>query len=112
MPVCNPVMMSVAASGTGLKPLAFHVATMLSSPAHVNILVFFRPSTFETGFFVKKNTQPPCPQDSSTKPFASSRWRSTGSSFSSTAYSSGYDVKNMGTLKMLNAGRSTRARRW
>src|SRR5262245_59884130 len=95
-------MMSVAASGTGLKPFDFHTATIWSSPVHVNIFVCRSPSTVSTGAFVKKYTQPPWPHDSSMKPFASSRCLSTGSSLSSVANSSGYEVKNMGTLKTLN----------
>jgi len=54
MPVCRPVMMSVAASGTGWKPNCFHSATIWSSPAHTNILVRRRPSTVLTGCLVKK----------------------------------------------------------
>jgi len=47
-------MMSVAASGTGLKPFCFHICTIWSSPAHVNIFVRFKPSSDSTGFLVKK----------------------------------------------------------
>ena len=54
MPVCSPVMMSVAASGTGWKPNCFQSATIWSSPAHTNIFVLRRPSTELTGCLVKK----------------------------------------------------------
>src|SRR5439155_26979538 len=97
-------MMSVVASGTGLKPFDLHTVTILSSPAHVNIFVCRRPSTVSIGALVKKYTQPPCPHDNRMKPLASRRCFSNGSSLSSVANSSGYDVKNMGTLNTLNEG--------
>ena len=83
--VCRPVMMSVAASGTTLKPFAFQMTAILSSPAQMNILVLRRPSTDSTGCLVKKYTQPPWPHDSSTKPFSSRRCLSVGSSLLSVA---------------------------
>src|SRR5215471_6228520 len=103
MPVVSPVMMSVIAIARGSKPFDLNHCTMRSLPADVHSFAFFSSLTVLTGFFVKICVQPPLPQLTSTKPFASSRLASVGVSAAVTAFSSSYESKKNGTSKTLNA---------
>src|SRR5712692_1622436 len=103
IPVVRPVSTSVMAIARGWKPFALYHCVMRSSPAVVHSLRPLRSATVRTGRFENTCSQPPCPQLSSTNPFASTRCLRTGVSFSTTAFSSSYDSKKNGMLKTLNA---------
>ena len=83
-PVCRPVASSVDGSGTGLKPADFQISTASVSPAQVKSFRPRRSSGVATGFWVKKCTQPPSAQFSTTKPLASRPASSCGRIFSRT----------------------------
>src|SRR6266851_10021826 len=103
MPVVRPVSTSAMGIARGWKPFVLYHCVMRSSPAVVHSLRPLRSATVRTGRFENTCSQPPCPQLSSTNPFASARCLRTGVSFSTTAFSSSYDSKKNGMLKTLNA---------
>ncbi len=70
-PVCSPLRMSVAASGTGRKPFACHSSSASLSPAQVNSFICLKSSGLAAGLRVKKYTQPASPQFSTRNPRAS-----------------------------------------